>query len=137
MRCWFNSLPLNRSLSVSFSVSFSLFTSLLTLAPPAVAQSAILQEKLKDFDYWSDLCNLQVEGGKYTEAQPACEAAIVLRPKSAITWAEHSNILLKLKQYPEAIASAEQALKLDPKTSPFIQIFWMGTTTFLPHISSA
>ena len=89
----------------------------IALATPVLAQSSILQEKLKDFDYWSDRCNLQVDASKYTEAQSACESAIVLKPKSAITWAEHSNILLKLKQYPESIVSANRALKLDRKTS--------------------
>ena len=84
---------------------------------PALAQSGILQEKLQDFDYWSDRCNLQSDAGKYPEAQAACESAIVLKPKSAITWAEHSHILLKLKQYPESIVSADRALKLDSKNS--------------------
>jgi tetratricopeptide (TPR) repeat protein len=81
-----------------------------------VAQNT-LQDKLKDVEYWSNLCNLQAEAGKFEEALASCEQAIALRPKQAILWADHSQVLLKLKKYPEAIASSEKALLLDPKTS--------------------
>ncbi|NJM76770.1 MAG: hypothetical protein HC852_14490 [Acaryochloridaceae cyanobacterium RU_4_10] len=31
------------------------------------------QERLKDFNYWSGLCNLQADAGKYDEALKSCE----------------------------------------------------------------
>ncbi len=76
-----------------------------------------LEERLKDPNYWANLCNLQVDTGKYEEAKAACEEVIALRPKNPLAWANHSGVLLKMEKYPEAIASAEQALKFDKKTS--------------------
>lgn len=84
--------------------------------PILMAQKA-LQEKLKDFNYWSDLCNLQADSGKYEDALASCEQAILLRPKDPVIWADHSGVLLQMKQYPEAIASAEKSLGFNPKTS--------------------
>ena len=76
-----------------------------------------LKDKLEDFDYWKDLCNLQADAKKYKEALAACEQGIALEPKDAPIWADHSGVLLALKQYPEAIASAERALKFDSENS--------------------
>jgi tetratricopeptide (TPR) repeat protein len=86
------------------------------LIPFSLAQKA-LQEKLKDFTYWSDLCNLQADSGKYEEALASCEQAILLRQKDPVIWADHSGVLLQMKKYPEAIASAEKSLGFNPKTS--------------------
>ena len=76
-----------------------------------------LEERLKDPNYWLNLCNLQSDTGKFEEAKAACEEVIALRPKNPLAWANHSGVLLKMEKYPEAIASAEQALKFDKKTS--------------------
>ena len=76
-----------------------------------------LEENLKDFEYWLNLCDLQSESGKYEEALTACEQAITVKPKNPIAWASHSGILLKLKKYPDAIASASKSLKLNKNNS--------------------
>ena len=81
-----------------------------------LAQKA-LQEKLKDFTYWSDLCGLQADSGKYEDALASCEQAILLRQRDPVIWADHSGVLLQMKKYPEAIASAEKSLGFNPKTS--------------------
>lgn len=86
-------------------------------APPMLMAQKALQEKLKDFTYWSDLCNLQADSGKYEEALASCEQAILLRPKDPVIWADHSGVLLQMKKYPEAIVSAEKSLGFNPKTS--------------------
>ena len=84
--------------------------------PYLVAEGG-LEENLKDFDYWLNLCDLQFESGKYKEASTACEQAITVKPKNALAWAKHSGISLKLKQYPDAIASASKSLKLNENNS--------------------
>lgn len=86
------------------------------LEPFILAQKG-LQDKLKDFNYWSDLCTLQADSGKYEDALASCEAAIVLRSKDPVIWADHSGVLLGMKKFPEAIASADKSLGFNPKTS--------------------
>lgn len=74
-------------------------------------------EELQDFDYWKNLCELQVDASKFAEAQKSCEAGIELRPRDSDIWAIHSGILLSLKQLPESIASAEQSILFNANNS--------------------
>ena len=88
-----------------------------SLKSPSLLAQKGLQENLKDFQYWLNLCSIGTESGKYEEALSACEQAIIVKPKDPLAWSEHSGILLKLKQYPQAIASANRALNFNSKTS--------------------
>ncbi len=114
-----------KSVSISTSVIVSLSSNSVLAAqkflaansnPYLIAEGG-LQENLKDFEYWLNLCNLQSESGKYEKALTACEQAITVKPKNPIAWANHSGILLNLKKYPDAIASASKSLKLNKKNS--------------------
>lgn len=70
---------------------------------------------LTNFNYWQNLCTLQIQNAQYAEARAACEKAIELRPQEADLWTAHSGLLLELDQYSEAIAATEQALTLNPE----------------------
>lgn len=84
---------------------------------PILLAQKTFQERLKDFPYWSNLCNLQADAGTYDEALKSCEGAIALKRKNAGIWADYSGVLLKLKKFPEAIAAADKSLQLNAKTS--------------------
>jgi tetratricopeptide (TPR) repeat protein len=116
---WLNlGFSLNFTLGALISIGYSAPVIAATpKTPPFQTAETSLPDKLKDFPYWSDLCNLQADSGQYETARRSCEQGIILRPKDAGIWADHSGVLLNLKQYPEAIASADKALKLNPKNS--------------------
>lgn len=73
----------------------------------------------KNFDFWTEQCNLLHESQKYTEALEACQKAIALKPKkqNVSLWTARSNALLKLGKYTEAIISYNQVLKIEPNNS--------------------
>lgn len=85
---------------------------LLLLPLVAKAQDSPL-EAVEDFDYWQDLCQLQIRAETYDQALEACEQAIALEPKNADVWTLHSGLLVALERYPEAIASANRALNFN------------------------
>ena len=114
-RNWFGGQPECRRWRRGLG-AIALLTSLSLAIAPLRAQEN-LEDLLEDFDYWADLCNLQVEAKKYEEALAACEQGIILEPKDSGIWAEHSGVLLKLKKYPEAIASARKALSFNEENS--------------------
>jgi len=102
-------------LLAGFAVSAAALGVVAFAAPPGQAQSAF--EDLEDFDYWANLCRLQVNAETYEDALASCEQAIALSPEDADVWAQRSGILVALDAFPEAIASADRSLSFDAKNS--------------------
>jgi len=120
-----NNPPENRT-PTSMKITLKSVTLPLALAisqsalSPVLAQTAPAQTgmaALEDFDYWNNLCRLQLQSGNAEEALPACEQAIALKPKDETAWANFSYAHLTLEQYPESLAAGDRLLTLNDQNA--------------------
>jgi len=75
--------------------------------------------ELKDFQFWYSQCLALSQEKQYTQALPACEQAISLKPKSRNIelWSARGDALYHVGKYVESLSSYNKVLTNAPKNS--------------------
>ncbi|HEY9878118.1 MAG TPA: tetratricopeptide repeat protein [Leptolyngbyaceae cyanobacterium] len=79
------------------------------------AQDRFNNLDIKDYGYWSDLCQSLVAAGQFSDAVAACDRTIALKSDAPEPWLYRGQALEGLGQYTEAIANYGYVLHLEPK----------------------